>query len=110
MALLAQRYPTAKVVAVSVFLWSIVVMTTAACMNYAGLMLNRFFLGVTEPAWPPSSPWTSRSGGRAASSLTAAPVVRHDGSWHRPDAAHLVRHRSHPRRRLWHPQPGSTCT
>jgi MFS family permease len=52
-ALLAQRYPTAKVVAISVFLWSIIVMATAACTSYAGLMVNRLFLGVTEACVAP---------------------------------------------------------
>ena len=54
MALLTQRFPTAKVCGVSIFLWSIIVMSTSACTTYAGLMVNRFFLGATESCIAPA--------------------------------------------------------
>lgn len=53
-ALLTQRYPTAKVCAICIFFWSIVMMSTAAVTDYAGLMVNRFFLGVTEACIAPT--------------------------------------------------------
>ncbi|KAH8819381.1 major facilitator superfamily domain-containing protein [Xylogone sp. PMI_703] len=53
-AILTQRYPTAKVCAVCIFLWSIVMMSTAACRTYAELMVNRVFLGVTEACIAPT--------------------------------------------------------
>lgn len=54
MALLTQRFPTAKVCAASIFVWAIVVMTTPACQTYAELMVNRFFLGVAESCLGPT--------------------------------------------------------
>ncbi|RFU27781.1 hypothetical protein B7463_g8564, partial [Scytalidium lignicola] len=53
-AMLTQRYPTAKVCAAFIFLWSIVMMSTAACRTYAELMVNRTFLGVTEACVAPA--------------------------------------------------------
>ena len=53
MSLLAQRFPTMKVCAASMMVWAVVMMSTAACSNYAQLMVNRFFLGVCESAIAP---------------------------------------------------------
>ena len=54
MALLTQRLPTAKVVAGTIFAWSVVMLCTPACKTYAGLMVNRFFLGVAESCIAPT--------------------------------------------------------
>ncbi len=53
-AFLTQRFPTAKVCAVFIFIWSAVMMSTAACHTYAELMVNRFFLGVAEACIAPT--------------------------------------------------------
>lgn len=53
MSLLAQKYPTAKVCGTCMFVWSIIIMSTAACKNYSQLMINRFFLGVMESSIAP---------------------------------------------------------
>lgn len=45
---LMQRFPTAKVLAITSFLWGVCLMTTPACKNFAGIGTNRFFLGVFE--------------------------------------------------------------
>lgn len=54
MMFLCQLYSTPKVVASATFLWGGVLMTTAACSNYAGIMINRFFLGFLESAVAPA--------------------------------------------------------
>lgn len=54
MMFLSQRYSTSRVVACATCLWGVVLMTTAGCFNYAGIMLNRFFLGFLESAVAPS--------------------------------------------------------
>jgi MFS family permease len=54
MALLTQRFPTVKVVAGSIFAWSIVILCTPACNTYGALMVNRFFLGAAESCIAPT--------------------------------------------------------
>lgn len=54
MMFLCQRYSTSKVVSVATFLWGAVLMSTAGCFNYAGIMINRLFLGFLESAVAPS--------------------------------------------------------
>ncbi|KAK4940890.1 hypothetical protein LTR10_019043 [Elasticomyces elasticus] len=51
---LAQKYTTAKVCSIICVLWSIVVICTPACKTYAGLLVNRFILGVIESGVSPS--------------------------------------------------------
>ncbi|KAI2632859.1 allantoate permease [Xylaria nigripes] len=45
---LIQKYPIGRVVSFTVVIWGIIVMTTPACTSFAGIAVNRFFLGVTE--------------------------------------------------------------
>ncbi|EJF56374.1 MFS general substrate transporter [Dichomitus squalens LYAD-421 SS1] len=45
---LLQHYPSGKVLAITTFIWGTIVLTTAACTNFAGTMANRFFLGLLE--------------------------------------------------------------
>ncbi|CAK7226516.1 hypothetical protein SCUCBS95973_006226 [Sporothrix curviconia] len=45
---LLQRYPAGKFIGLSMFGWSILLLTTPACHNFAGIAANRFLLGVTE--------------------------------------------------------------
>ncbi|PPJ56603.1 hypothetical protein CBER1_01779 [Cercospora berteroae] len=45
---LAQKFPTGKVVSVSVIIWGSILMLMAACQNFAGLAVCRFFLGCFE--------------------------------------------------------------
>ncbi|KAI0368206.1 MFS general substrate transporter [Pilatotrama ljubarskyi] len=45
---LLQHFPTGKVLAVTTLIWGTIVITTPACTNFAGTMVNRFFLGVLE--------------------------------------------------------------
>ncbi|RMD40597.1 hypothetical protein DV735_g4535, partial [Chaetothyriales sp. CBS 134920] len=47
------RFPIGKYLAVTVFLWGGVLMCHAACQNFIGLLLTRFFLGVGEAAVAP---------------------------------------------------------
>lgn len=54
MSMLTQRFPTAKVVAASIFVWSIIIMLTPTVKSYQGLMANRFFLGVAESCIAPA--------------------------------------------------------
>lgn len=54
MMFLSQHYSTSRVVSCATFLWGVVLMSTAGCFNYAGIMLNRFFLGFLESAVAPS--------------------------------------------------------
>jgi MFS family permease len=51
---LSQRFPTSRVISSAVFLWGIVLMSTAGCTSYAGIMINRFFLGFLESAVAPA--------------------------------------------------------
>ena len=89
MALLTQRFPTAKVCGISIFIWSIIVMSTSACTTYAGLVVNRFFLGVTESCIAPAFTvyitfwWTRREQpfrsslwyGMTGGALTITPLI-----------------------------------
>ncbi len=54
MMYLSQHYPTSKVLSLATFLWGAVVMSTAGCSNYTGIMLNRFFLGFLESTVAPA--------------------------------------------------------
>ncbi|OTA98197.1 hypothetical protein M426DRAFT_326182 [Hypoxylon sp. CI-4A] len=52
---LIQLFPLAKYASINVILWGATLACLAACKNYAGLLICRFFLGVLEaavvPAW-----------------------------------------------------------
>lgn len=54
MMFLSQRYSTSRVLSLATFFWGAVVMSTAGCYNYAGIMVNRFFLGFLESAVAPA--------------------------------------------------------
>ena len=54
MMYLSQRYSTSRVLSLAMFSWGVVVLSTAGCYNYAGIMLNRFFLGFLESAVAPA--------------------------------------------------------
>lgn len=45
---LLQRLPTGKVLATTTLLWGVILMTTPACHNFAGIASNRFLLGFFE--------------------------------------------------------------
>ncbi|KAM3502271.1 hypothetical protein MY11210_009118 [Beauveria gryllotalpidicola] len=65
-AALMVRLPTGKTIAASIFFWGCVLILTPLCFNSAGLLANRFFLGVTEAAVAPGlgvliSMWYKRS-------------------------------------------------
>ncbi|KAI0707431.1 MFS general substrate transporter [Cerioporus squamosus] len=45
---LLQHYPSGKVLAITTLIWGTIVITTPACTNFAGTMVNRFFLGLLE--------------------------------------------------------------
>ncbi|KAF4537693.1 MFS general substrate transporter [Lasiodiplodia theobromae] len=47
---LMQRFPVARYVSVSVVVWGIILATTAATTDFAGIMTVRFFLGALEGA------------------------------------------------------------
>lgn len=51
--MLAQKFPTARVVSAVVTTWGICVLLTAVCFNYKGLYAQRFFLGFLESAVSP---------------------------------------------------------
>ncbi|KAH6982676.1 major facilitator superfamily domain-containing protein [Ilyonectria destructans] len=88
---LAQRFPTRNVCTVICICWSIVILCTPACTSYAGLLANRFFLGLIEAGVSPifmlvvglwythseqvmrSSLWYSFSGG----SLLVSPLINY---------------------------------
>ncbi|KAG0652793.1 putative transporter [Hyphodiscus hymeniophilus] len=54
MMYLSQRYSTSRVLSLATFFWGGVVLSTAGCHNYAGIMVNRFFLGFLESAVAPA--------------------------------------------------------
>ncbi|KAM3556405.1 hypothetical protein MY1884_005090 [Beauveria asiatica] len=65
-AALMVRLPTGKTIAASIFFCGCVLILTRLCFNSAGLLANRFFLGVTEAAVAPGlgvliSMWYKRS-------------------------------------------------
>ncbi|KAB5542548.1 MFS allantoate transporter-like protein [Coniochaeta sp. 2T2.1] len=45
---LMQRLPVAKVIGVSTLAWGVLILTTPACNNFAGIATNRFLLGLFE--------------------------------------------------------------
>lgn len=45
---LLQRLPAGKFIGVTAIVWGILMMTTPACVNFAGIAANRFLLGVVE--------------------------------------------------------------
>lgn len=47
-------FPTGKVCAVLVVVWSAIVLSTAGCTTYEGLLVNRFFLGMIESGVAPA--------------------------------------------------------
>ncbi|KAI6831534.1 MFS general substrate transporter [Hortaea werneckii] len=51
---LAQRFPTGRVVSIFVITWGCLLMVTAACQNFAGLAVCRFFLGCCEALVTPT--------------------------------------------------------
>ncbi|KAI7780594.1 allantoate permease [Diaporthe eres] len=51
--MLAQKFPTARVVSAVVTIWGICVILTAVCSNYQGLYTQRFFLGFLESGVSP---------------------------------------------------------
>lgn len=64
---LMQRFPTAKYLGIMVILWGAMVACTAACSDYAGLIVTRLLLGAFEAAVAPSlilitTMWYKRKG------------------------------------------------
>ena len=51
---LAQHFPTGRVVSIFVITWGCLLVITAACRNFAGLAVCRFFLGCCEALVPPT--------------------------------------------------------
>ncbi|KAL7913901.1 MFS general substrate transporter [Trichoderma velutinum] len=51
---IAQRMPLGKFVGCSIIIWGIVTISTAGVQSYAGLMVNRFFLGICESTPAPA--------------------------------------------------------
>lgn len=43
-----QRLPIAKVIGVTTVTWGVILITTPACHNFAGIAVNRFMLGLVE--------------------------------------------------------------
>ncbi|KAM6513018.1 hypothetical protein FSOLCH5_010714 [Fusarium solani] len=88
---LAQRFPSRIVCTGICIAWSLVILCTPACTSYAGLLVNRFFLGLIEAGVSPifmlvvglwythaeqvsrSSWWYSFSGG----SLLVSPLINY---------------------------------
>ncbi|KAM0424159.1 hypothetical protein ACHAPT_010528 [Fusarium lateritium] len=88
---LAQRFPSRIVCTGICIVWSFVILCTPACTTYAGLLVNRFFLGLIEAGVSPifmlvvglwythseqvsrSSWWYSFSGG----SLLVSPLINY---------------------------------
>jgi ACS family allantoate permease-like MFS transporter len=48
-----QKLPMAKYLSANIAIWGVVLMTTAACTNWTGLMVNRWFLGMFESTVTP---------------------------------------------------------
>ncbi|KAM5350664.1 hypothetical protein ACJ41O_007169 [Fusarium nematophilum] len=88
---LAQKFPSRIVCTVICIVWSFVILCTPACTSYAGLLINRFFLGLIEAGVSPifmlvvglwythseqvmrSSLWYAFSGG----SLLVSPLINY---------------------------------
>jgi MFS family permease len=51
--LLAQRFPIERVATSIVFVWGIVMMSTAGCTSFHGFYAQRFFLGMIESGVSP---------------------------------------------------------
>lgn len=51
---LLQKLPIGKLVSVVTIIWGGIVMTTPGCSSFAGISVNRFFLGVTEAVVNPA--------------------------------------------------------
>ncbi|KAL4915269.1 major facilitator superfamily domain-containing protein [Aspergillus aurantiobrunneus] len=51
---LSQRFTIGKVCPIICFLWAILVLTTPACTNYAGILASRFMLGLIESGVSPA--------------------------------------------------------
>ncbi|KAK3709731.1 hypothetical protein LTR37_010758 [Vermiconidia calcicola] len=51
--LLAQRFPIERVATCIVFIWGVVMMSTAGCGSWKGLFAQRFFLGMVESGVSP---------------------------------------------------------
>ncbi|KAH9938890.1 MFS general substrate transporter [Epithele typhae] len=45
---LLQRFPTGKVLSITTLIWATIVITTPACTNFAGTVVNRLLLGMFE--------------------------------------------------------------
>jgi MFS family permease len=45
---LLQRLPIAKVISITTIIWGVILITTPACTNFAGIAANRFLLGFFE--------------------------------------------------------------
>lgn len=43
-----QKLPIAKFLSAATVLWGVILMTTPGCYNFAGIAVNRFFLGAVE--------------------------------------------------------------
>ena len=52
-SILMQKFPIGRWLGAMVFFWGITVLTAAACTNFAGIMVDRFFLGVFEASNAP---------------------------------------------------------
>ncbi|SMR59918.1 unnamed protein product [Zymoseptoria tritici ST99CH_3D1] len=52
-AILMQKLPTGKFLSSTVLCWGVILMTTPACHNFAGMAANRFLLGFVEAAVNP---------------------------------------------------------
>ncbi|KAL5352955.1 hypothetical protein V496_08334 [Pseudogymnoascus sp. VKM F-4515 (FW-2607)] len=52
-AYLVVRFPIGRYLSIAVVLWGSILMTTAGCTSFGGLMAQRFFLGVAEAAIAP---------------------------------------------------------
>jgi MFS family permease len=50
---IAVRFPLAKYLSITVAVWGIILMTHGATTSYKGLVVARFFLGVSESAVAP---------------------------------------------------------
>lgn len=51
---LLQKLPIGKFVSIVTIIWGAIVMTTPGCNSFAGISVNRFFLGVTEATVNPA--------------------------------------------------------
>lgn len=49
-----QRLPIGRFVSIITLCWGVILMTTPACTNFAGIATNRFMLGLTEATVNPA--------------------------------------------------------